>query len=99
MTLTEAEAEQIIAQRSEKELKQKKFRFNRAMLQLSVEWFDWYKEEGLSLTMSVFLDDFNAEDRIPDEFCDEISTCFNALKRIVDFVNEDVNRPDFRFSK
>lgn len=96
MELTEKEKKQIQQQREQAALFEKKLRFRKAMLKLAFDWAVWKEEEGLSLTFSVFVDNFEAEDRIPDEFSNNLNLCFNSLKTILSSIDDKIDHLNFK---
>lgn len=95
--LTEDEMQLILSKRAKEELIEKKLRFRREVFKLACEWCDWYEEEKLSLTMSVFIDNFKVEKRVSEEFKREISLLFNSLKAVLEPINEKLDHPGLRF--
>lgn len=95
LELTEKEVELILNERKEKAIYKKKLRFRKFMFRLCSEWCEWSELEGLSLTMSVFISDFGAEDRIPHEFSNELDFVFSQLKKALSSMDEVINNKNF----
>ena len=84
LKLSISELELIKQKRSDEAFYAKKERFYNAVLNVSNEFLKWKKIEGLGLTYSTFIDDFDCNDHVPAEFQNNLKYFYNAVKCTLD---------------
>jgi hypothetical protein len=84
MKLSTDEIRLIKLERSKKNICIQKERFYRSVLHVANEFLKWQKTEGMGLTYSTFIDNFNCMKHIPEEFQHNSKIMYSAVKASLD---------------
>lgn len=92
INLTAEEQQFIKAKRAEDALNDKRVRYAMLVVEITAQWVQWSLEDGLGLTFSTFIDNFNVESRLPDEFRDHEKALYEAVKAMLSTADNQANK-------